>query len=416
MLRSMFAGVSGLKTHQTRLDVIGNNVANVNTHGYKAQRATFQDVFSQTIKGASSPTRTQGGTNPMQVGLGVNLGSIDQIMTQGSVQLTGRGTDLAIDGNGFFIVEDSGGRRYYTRAGIFDRDGEGFLVHQPTGHRVLDANLRHIQLKEGEMAPSQATTEVYLGGNLDANAAVGDTWTISQSIYDSLGRKVDLIIEFEKTSTGASSSTWDWNIIAPEGWSLGTDTSGTLTFNGQGVLTGGAVPTPSNLIAVDSVTGDDNGADDLTFQLNFGVVPGYSTGITQVAGENSIKLESQDGLASGSLSDFVVDDKGMIVALYSNGTRVEKAQVGLALFANPAGLERKGGTLWVESNNSGQANIGRPGQGGRGSIAPSSLEMSNVDIAEEFTNMITTQRGFQANSRIITTSDEVLLELVNMKR
>ena len=425
MMRSMFAGVSGLKAHQVRMDVIGNNIANVNTAGYKASRATFQEMLTQTMQGATAPTQERGGTNPKQVGLGVQLGSIDVKHTQGNVQSTGYTTDLAIEGDGFFILQDGDGY-VYTRAGMFgldpgkagtDESGsnqriEGSLVSLVTGQRVmgyladdsgniiLDPVLKPIEISSSASIEPKATTQVNFAGNLDARYDVekGETRTIQ--VFDSLGREHTLIVTLEKTAV----NTWEWSVTAPEDSNLTVelppDTE--LSFDLDGRLDSGGV---GNI----QIGFQDNSATPLSVQVDF-------SALTQFANDFSAKFSSQDGYASGSLQSFLIDQNGVIVGSFSNGLTRALGQIALAKFANPGGLLRVGSTVFAETPNSGIAQFHLPGMPGYGRIAPSSLEMSNVDLSEEFTEMIITQRGFQANSRIITTSDEMLQELVNLKR
>ncbi|MBE3518693.1 MAG: flagellar hook protein FlgE [Firmicutes bacterium] len=412
MMRSLFSAVSGLRSHQTRMDVIGNNIANVNTTAFKASRVTFQEIFAQTLRGATAPTAGatgRGGSNPLQVGLGVNLASIDTIHTPGNLQPTGKSTDLAIEGNGFFVVKD-GERIVYTRAGNFDRDAWGTLVDSE-GRKVLGwaavngvlppdrgaGNLTSITIKVGEMMPASATTTVVWSKNLDAEAPAGTSRTIAVPVYDSLGRVQNLLVTFTKT---ANPNEWQWSCDwdQPPSQNIG---SGTIQFDTSGAVSGGGIATLNPFTPPGAAT------MTLTFDFN---------GLTQVAGPTTAEPSEVDGSSTGTLESFAFDTNGVISGFYSNGRSRILGQIALADFDNPGGLQKVGKNLFVESNNSGKAKIGAPDTGGRGRIAPSALEMSNVDLAEEFTQMIITQRGFQANSRIITVSDEMLQELVNLKR
>ena len=405
MMRSMFAGVSGLRNHQTRMDVIGNNIANVNTVGFKSSRVTFRQLFSQTLRGASRPGTARGGTNPIQIGLGSTLGSISPVFTQGNVQITGNDTDLALNGNGFFILDD-GGVRVYTRAGAFGLDAEGYLVDRATGMRVqgwmatagtlppLTAqNLTDIQVRLGQSMPARATTNVVLVDNLDA--ATSGSSPIALDLFDSLGNPQSMVLTFAKT--GANSWSWTSSWIDP---STGSPYSGTLTFNPDGTI---------NSRTTVNLTFNPPGANQMDVTLDF-------SGVTQFAAPTSIKMLSQNGYPSGVLDSFTIDATGVITGSYSNGISLDIARVAVAGFANPAGLLDRGGGFFIESNNSGAANIGAAGTNGLGELVPGALEMSNVDLAQEFTDMIVTQRGFQANARVITTSDEILQELVNLRR
>ncbi|MGE5507374.1 MAG: flagellar hook protein FlgE [Chitinophagales bacterium] len=418
MLRSLFSGVSGLRNHQIRLDVIGNNIANVNTIGFKESRCNFRDVLYQTVSGASSPQGGRGGINPKQVGLGVSVGSIDAVMTQGNIESTGRNTDLAIEGDGFFILGDDNGIQYYTRAGAFSLDTEGNLINAGNGLKVVgwtptggagaldpdNALPGFIQIKRGEEMPPSATTAVDYIGNLDSRASVGDTRTAQKTIYDSLGNTHELTITFTKTNDNEwswTASTSDPSITVDDG--SGVPATGSIYFT-----TGGAFSSTNPATSTVHLTGIA-GADDISMTLDFTSLTQYGSAATANAGE-------QNGYSRGSLNEFSVDNSGVITGYYSNGRSRALAQVALAVFNNPEGLMRSGDTLFQASNNSGSAQVGTALSGGRGTIKPGSLEMSNVDLSQEFTNLIITQRGFQASSRVITSSDEMLQELVNLKR
>jgi flagellar hook protein FlgE len=400
----MFAGVSGLRNHQIRMDVIGNNIANVNTVGYKASRVTFQEVFSQMIRGAGSPTDEQGGTNPQMVGLGMSVAGIDVLHTQGNLQTGGKMTDLAVQGSGFFALE-RGGQLLYTRAGAFDIDGQGYLVNPADGSRVLGwsadagvmplrdrSNLGPIVISPGQTVPAKATDAIAFARNLDASLEVGAKHVTSIDVYDSLGARHNMVMTF--TKSGANAWSWDAAIGAT---ALG---NGTLTFADSGELTastGGPIAyTPAGAQAMS-------------------ITPSFDS-LSQYNAASSATPTGRNGYVMGSLESFSIDNTGTITGVFSNGETMVLAQVALVNFSNPAGLVSKGGGMFADSNNSGVPQLGAPGTGGRGTIAPNSLEMSNVDLSQEFTNMIVTQRGFQANSRIITTSDEMLQELVNLKR
>jgi len=405
MMRSMFAGVSGLRNHQIRMDTLGNNIANVNTVGFKASRVNFQEIFSQTIRGASSGDSDRGGTNPQQVGLGMTVSSIDALHTQGNLQVTGKMTDLAIQGNGLFLLRKSGGH-VFTRSGAFDRDADGFLVNPASGLRVQgwvatnglfpvkdESNLSDIQIAVGQSVPAQATTSVNYANNLSAEAVAGDSFESPVKVYDSLGRLHNVIVTFTKN---ANPNEWDWQATeggAPAG-------AGTITFDATGRVSLGG----TGIVAF-----NPPGANPVSITADF-------SQSTQYGGQTTITAVGRDGYPMGSLESYTIDATGTITGVYSNGLAQPLAQVAMALFSNPTGLIRSGENLFEESNNSGLKQVGEPGTGGRGTIAPGNLEMSNVDLSREFTEMIVTQRGFQANSRIITTSDEMLQELVNMRR
>lgn len=656
MMRSLYAGVSGLRNHQTRMDVIGNNIANVNTVGFKGSRVTFQDVLSQTMQGASAGNGTRGGTNPMQVGLGMGVASIDTLFTDGSFQPTGKPTDLSIQGSGFFILTD-GTNQMYTRAGNFDFDNEGNYLVPGTGYKVagwvadasgvVNANgpVTGIQIPVGITMAAKVSTLTTSKGNLSADAPVGTTVQAPTELYDSLGiahkmnttyYKIDnttwlskttvadgsitaasqwqqisfntdgsfkgAVTIFPPTATGnslnipslqmdttpnavhtanhtifdadgipravsmtfttnATGDGWSYKIaesgvknpIAVEGtmdWDTATNqyvetphtspltpvtspisvsvggtnydfsftptppgtafnasldsatyrsnavTQNTLTIPSlQMDTTPSSSHTTPNTTIIDatgnlhtiSITYTENGAGDWDYTINgtgttpaptgtmtwngtaytgaptsvsvggvtytiattastapaaafnssisapltqatldnFEITP--TTGatpmsikadlgaITSYAGESTVQV-AKDGYGAGTLDSKYIDTTGVIVGTFTNGQTKVLGQVALATFNNPSGLNKVGDNLFAKSVNSGDAEIGTSGSGGRGTFNPGSLEMSNVDLAQEFSNMIITQRGFQANSKIITTTDQMLEELANLKR
>jgi flagellar hook protein FlgE len=415
MMRALFAGVSGLRNQQTKMDVIGNNIANVNTVGFKASRVTFKEAFVQLIQGAARPGAL-GGTNPIQIGTGVNLGSIDQLFTQGSLENTGQKLDLAIQGDSLFILSN-GQRQVYTRAGNFQLDANGNLVSASTGYIVqgLVANAQgnfssgsaigDIQLQLNALAPAQQTSQISLAGNLDAGASVGDTHTMGITVYDSAGAPHALQITFTNTAPGQ----WDWTAtsataaVTPAG-------NGTVSFNANGSLAGFTYPGGAS-----SLTLTPTGGQPFTITINPGTVNGFN-GLAGFANPSNAVVNSQNGYASGTLQEISVDAKGIITGFFSNGVSRSLAQIALARFNNPSGLIRAGDNVFEGSPNSGQAVIGFAGGTDASSISAGALESSNVDISQEFTNMIIAQRGFQANARVITTADEMLNELVNIRR
>lgn len=419
MMRSLYAGVTGLRNHQTRLDVIGSNIANVNTIGFKKSRVTFRDALYQNLRSSSSPQGNRGGTNPMQVGLGMNLSTIDVIHTGGSTQNTGKTTDLSIQGEGYFVCSD-GLSNYFTRAGIFDFDEGGNLINVANGFKVMGyladsngvldvENLVPISVANYRSVPPQATSEVRLTGNLDAGLPIydpldPDTFSglrvLTKTVYDSLGYEHILQLRLEHTAAGEWEISWDFD--------NGAETGGptTITFDALGRIdVGGGSPTNFTI----TTTSISTGASQMNFTVDF-------DGITQYDSETTIWPEYQNGYKQGDLKGLAIDVTGTITGSYSNGRTMNIAQVATAIFQNPSGLLQMGENLFQFSNNSGDPQIGPAGVGGRGTIIPGSLEMSNVDLAQEFTDMIVTQRGFQANSRIITTTDEMLQELINLRR
>ncbi|MGW6132123.1 flagellar hook protein FlgE [Cellulomonas sp. NPDC055163] len=394
MLRSLYSGISGLRSHQTMLDVTGNNIANVNTTGFKASQVQFQDTLSQVVQNAGGAQAGNGGTNPAQVGLGVKVAGITTNFTQGASQLTGRSTDMMIQGDGFFMVR-KGAETFYTRAGSFDFDatgqmvlpGEGALVQGwlagPGGTIDTNGPVGDLSVPAGRLMEANASTEAVFGGNLKADAAVGTSMERVVQLFDETGNARELALTFTKGAAG-------WTMSATDGTAAYPTTP--LVFD----ATTGALTSPTSF-PVGAVTVD------------------LST-VTGFAGVDTIAKKSQDGYAAGTLESFALAADGTITGSFSNGLKQAIGKLSMGSFTNPAGLSKAGGSLYRTSVNSGDAQIGAAGTGGRGSLAGGALEMSNVDLSSEFTNLIVAQRGFQANSRVITTSDELLQELVNLKR
>jgi len=441
MMISMFASVSGLKAHQKKMDVIGNNIANINTVAFKQSRVTFQEVFSQTISGAGAPNASsgRGGTNPLQIGLGLDIGSVDMVTTRGSMQRTDSPTDLSIEGEGYFIIKGSNSDTLqFTRAGNFGVDKLGNLV-APNGMIVqgwldyggtsnsdgtytfkVDKPIESINLfydeynKNKKMIPAKATSKVDMTGNLDARLTVSDPdnddaqFTVPMTIYDSLGNEYKINLNFWKVSVDpGSEAIWAWSV---EGLSSNIDPTNlpTLSFdlssNTPGALKGGS-PTKITFTPDASI---GSAAFDVEFDFSK---------MTMFAADNSAAPLSVDGYHSGDLVSFTIGADGMIIGVYSNGQQQPLGLIALATFQNPAGLQRVGNNAYIPTVNSGNFEKAvMAGTGGSGTLIPGTLEMSNVDLAQQFTEMIVTQRGFQANSRIMTTIDEMLQELANMKR
>ncbi|MEL7156636.1 MAG: flagellar hook protein FlgE [Actinomycetota bacterium] len=413
MIRSMYAAVSGLRSHQTMMDVVGNNIANVNTHGYKRNSTIFQDVLSQTVRGAGTPTDNLGGTNPAQVGLGVTVSGTAQNFSQGFLQITNRDMDLAIQGDGFFVLETDAPQRMYTRAGTFFLDAEnrlvssegglvqGWMADPDTGEISSTFHTTNLSIPIGDLTAPVITSEIKFGGNLPGELAVGETVVTGLEVYDSQGNFVPLSLTFTKTAVH------EWTATAEYG---DPATAITLTDN-----------------VVTFVDGEVSAPGDFTIDIAAGQIPdmgdialviGGDTErrLTQFGVEASVTAVSQDGSAAGVLTSVRTGTDGVISGTYSNGRTKPVAQIALASFANPGGLERVTGSSWIPSVNSGLAQVGDTNTGGRGIVAAGALEMSNVDLASEFTTLIQSQRGFQANSRVVTSSDELLQEIVNLKR
>lgn len=465
MMRSLYSGVAGLQNHQVRMDVLGNNVANVNTTGFKKGRATFQDLLYQQLSGAAAPNGDVGGVNPKEIGLGMSVGSIDTIHTQGALQTTGVMTDLAIQGNGFIVLK-KGESTLYTRDGALGLDRDGRLVNPSTGYKVQgwlakDINGQQIVSTSGATEdlivpigskdPAKATGRVDIACNLDKrtaevppNAAADTveqgTWRVEEKIFDSFGSPHTLRVEYRKVV--GTPNQWQGTVsIDPDaaastnaGVALGPnpaqangntfivefDNRGLLSrvrdSQGNASLQTGALDMGVSFDVQGAAAAAAGGATRQTFRIDLGTVGSATNTVTQMAERSSTKAFSQDGYTMGYLDSFKIDQSGVITAVYSNGTNRTIGQMALGSFTNPGGLEKVGETNFVQSNNSGQANIGPSGIAGKGKIIAGTLEMSNVDLAEQMTDMIVTQRGFQANSRTIQTSDQMLQELLTLKR
>jgi len=556
MMRSMFSGVSGMRNFQYELDVIGNNISNVNTVGFKGSRVTFQTALLQTLKAARAPQNNVGGTNPIQIGLGSQLATVDKVMTQGSFQNTGRKLDLAIQGDGFFVLSDGQGY-YYTRAGALDVDMNGTLIHSSTGMKVqgwiaiqdpttgqryIDTNqpIGDIIISAGMTMPANATTLARMEGNLNSTSGImpfamtvtddngqqhtvrfvfsktntdfaiqngpftenqsytwraydennnllGESYIVvnqfgrvvdsglsevvvapgasisipssgelrfyesdspsnfvtakfespryvtAVEVYDTLGNPYSLYIEFIRLGQfQGMKNAWIWRVYTASGEPITyIDANGQTSYNNTPYV-GGVVDfnESGRLSTLYGITWDE---ETQTFQVSDSELRTIQfdashmgdgtvtinldlTSLTQFAGANSATFTYQNGNALGTLQSFAINEAGQIIGTFSNGLTDLLGQVALAVFNNPAGLTEIGNSLYVPSANSGLAQIGAAGTGGRGTLIPGALEMSNVDLAEEFTKMIIAQRGFQANARVITTADTILGELVALRR
>jgi flagellar hook protein FlgE len=423
MIRSMFSAVSGLRNHQTMMDVVGNNIANVNTTGFKSSTTVFQDVLSQIVRGAGAATAGTGGSNPAMVGLGSRVAGIATNFSQGALQLTGRATDFAIQGDGFFSV-NRGGNLLYTRAGSFSADALGRLVTQDgaflqgwqgdaAGAVNPNGAVGNIVIPVGDVIAPVRTSRVQLGGNLPADAQVGDTIANSVQVYDGQGNAMTVRFEFTKGGANQWAVTYRYvdssGSLQPAPPAAGTAmTNGSLAFGANGELTSNFQLT----IAGGTIPGFAANQD---ISVSLGAA-GEPNRISQFGSMSSVAVLDQDGAAAGSLQSFTVGQDGLILGSYSNGRNRAIGQLAMASFTNPEGLEKVGGSNYRATVNSGLAQLGTAGQGGRGLISVGTLEMSNVDLAAEFTSLIVAQRGFQANSRVVTTSDELLQEVVNLKR
>lgn len=536
MMRSLYSGVSGLKNHQTRMDVVGNNISNVNTTGFKSSRVTFADTLSQTLTGASRATENRGGTNPKQIGLGSSVSAVDLLFTDGSVQSTGVNTDLCLSGNGLFVVGE-GENVYYTRNGNFSFDEKGNYctddglkvkgwMADDNGKLDTTAAAGFINIPADKTMAAKATAQADYSGNLNSGTIASSISSIT--VTDSNGNNIALPgTRYQAAALNATTGAW-----ASDGWAYDQSTDnyywvtngstgyGTTviktvsldvkdpsgaTSSVKGLLGGTydtnptitnpgpppvSIPNPDNTYypslattlsvfdsegleytvpvlltkvqanrwnislneggLADSITDKDGNKIEITMTrtpaatpyLEFDTNGGYASGgatlncvftdkngntsatpgvitvnlgsLTQYAGSNTAHGAS-DGNAAGKLKSISVDSSGIITGTYTNGVNKQEAQVAIAQFNNAAGLTKIGGSLYTKSNNSGEPNVKTAADLGC-KITPSALEMSNVDLATELSDMIVTQRGFQSNSKIITVSDEMIETLVNMKR
>lgn len=471
--------LSGLMASQTALSAISNNLANMNTTGYKDTDVSFQDLYYQNIG-------TTGAGDPEQVGAGVKVGSLDTDFTDGDLDTTGVSSDVAISNNGFFVLQGPDGQDLYTRDGEFTVNPEGYLVSQD-GYLVLGYSatngtvnsnqaLAPLQVGSGQINPSQATTQIQLPTNLDASSDVGDSYSTSIDVYDSLGASHVVTVNFTKTAAntwsytmtvpgadvGLNPATWNSNTAYAAGDTVeangylykcttagtsgtsspdfpttegGTVTdgtavwteeeayppvinSGTLNFDSTGALTswtdaGGDTQSASTNISGITIGGLADGAQDLTF--GWDLTSSGSPLMTQMAAASSTPSTYQDGFSSGTLSDFSINSDGTIEGSFSNGAKVI-GQLALASFSNEEGLSRQGDNNFAATLSSGQAAVGVPGSGGLGTLTGGSLEDSNVDISTEFSNLIIAQREFEANAKSVTTFDEIMQDTINLKR
>lgn len=429
MGRALFTAVTGLKAQQTKLDVVANNIANVNTTGYRGSRVLFQDLFSQTLSGPSAPVASNGGTNPMQVGLGVQIGTIDVNHGQGSLVTTGVNSDLAIQGNGFFVLSD-GLTSVYTRDGSFTVNSVGTLIDPATGLRVqgytadvngvidpTNAVVGDITIPLGSAGIASATTEAELTGNLNSGTEAGEQVVRNIEIFDSLGTARNVELTFTKT---ANANEWTWEATFDNGTTTPTVGSGTILFNPNGNVGTGGEGT-INITAADLGTEATAPVDPLSVTVDFSNITQLAPPVDPGAdpdeqAPSDITLRSQNGFPLGVLQSFSIGANGQVIGVYTNDRSRVIAQVALANFANVGGLTREGNNAFRQSPASGLANIGTPGTGGRGTVSGGVLESSNVDLGTEFSEMIITQRAFQANSRTITAADTLLQEAVNLVR
>ena len=433
ILGSMYSGISGLNANSSAMAVVGNNISNINTTAFKGNRAEFADILC----GSLSRGKFTGGTK---------IDSVRTLFTQGGFQSTGIVTDMAIEGDGFFMVKDPGDQNgmYYTRAGNFHLDEGGNLVNSAEYHvqgYSLDKDgtpstaLSDIQITNTQLPPSQTTTTAFhvnLSTDITPITAAFDAtdedtlsasshYSTALTVYDSLGNSHQITAYFTCRDLDPTiGSTWDFNVVVPgEEWNGGAageyyvGASGTLNFNTSGELA--AEVTTSS--AFDFSGGAALG-QSIAFDFGTSIAEGGTglDGSTQFGESNSTLYQTQDGFGPSYIESLGIDQDGKIFGNYGNGQVRYFYQVALSRFTNVGGLNHEGGNLFSVTANSGDAIISSANNGGTGTIYGGSLEQSNIDLAEEFVKMIITQRGFQANSRAITTADEMIAELVNIVR
>ncbi len=402
MNRALFAGLAGTISNQIRLDVIGNNLANSNTIGFKQSRVTFRDTYYQTLRGGYASTQSCGGVNPIQVGSGNGLASVQTLYTQGSLGSTGQPLDAAIEGPGMFVVK-YGDTPYYTRDGSFTLDDSYTLVSAHSGMRVqgwmaadgvIDTTspIGDLAFPVGQLANGEATGKVTMSGNLNADSVEGQETITSIQVYDSLGNSHQLTVTMTKNATA---NTFDVSVECE-----GVTATGQLVFDDMGRLASGS---PIN-ISFDPANG---AASPQGVDVDF-------SEITQLARDSDTVARSQDGRPPAALVEVYVQEGGLIQGTYSDGSQLTLGQLALASFANTAGLERRGNNLYSAGAAAGDISIGAPDTGGRGKVVAQALELSNVDLTEAFVDMISTQRAFQASTRVISAADKLLEEVMRL--
>jgi len=400
--------LSALQGNSTAIDVVGNNLANLNTTGYKDTNVDFETLMSQNL-GV--------GQNSAQLGMGVGSVTTATAFTQGTITTTSGPMDAAIQGDGFFVVQNSAAQTLYTRDGSFQVNAAGNVV-TATGENVqgwaavngtVNANgaISNLTVPLGSTVPAVATANMTVTANLNAQSAVGATFSAPVQVYDSLGTAHTLSVNFTETAANA----WSYTVTIPAAdLTTGGNTTvgkGTLTFNSSGVLT---APTAAQAIAV---TGLADGAAPLNVNWNLNNSAGTPT-LTQYAEASGVGGTTQDGSAAGQITDVSLENGGLLVANYSNGQQTTVGQLALASIPNPESLTSVGDNELAASASTGSISVGAANSGGRGQVLAGSLESSTVDMATEFTKLLTYERGYQAASRVITTTDQLLQDTMNL--
>jgi flagellar hook protein FlgE len=411
MANSFSTALSGLNANSTAIDVIGNNLANLNTPGFKASAVSFHDLVTQSI-GA--------GLGSTQVGFGVGVPITLRQFSQGALQSTGGPLDAAIQGDGFFVLKNSNNATQYTRGGNFQVNTNGELT-TATGELVqgwtmssgvLDTNnpIGNITVPVGSLASPIATTASSVDLNLNSSAATGDKFSTSVQVFDSLGTAHIVTYSFTKSATA---NAWDYSVTVPDAdlTAAFTPVTGTLTFDSSGKLTSPAATDPSPAVAI---TGLADGAADMNITWN--LFNNGSPRITQFAQTSAASAESQNGSAAANLVSVGLADGGQVLARYSNGSQVVVGQMAMVTIRNPESLIAAGNSNYQASALTALPAVGLPGTGGRGTVLGGSIEASTVDIAKEFTNLIIYQRGYQANARVVTTVDQLSQDTINLKQ
>ena len=423
-MASFFIPLTGLEADSTALNTIANDLSNMNTTAFKGQSANFSDLFYQQVGSAGSG-------DPVQVGAGTQVASISTDFTQGSINSTGSATDVALNGNGFFVVNNGSGSEY-TRGGNFSLDSSGNLITQngmsvmgyPAVNGVVNTNspLTRISIPVGQVEPPKATSTVNMTANLNATSAAGASFPAQVTVYDSLGVSHVATVTYTQTGT----NTWSYSAALPAGdFTSGTSTpvTGTMTFDANGNLAsvtpaGGAAQTVGTAAGDISqiplnFTGLADGASALNIQWNLLGTSGTPT-ISQVAASSAVSATTQNGYASGQYQSFTIGADGTVSATFSNGQQLAVGQVALANVTNLQGLRMLGDGDYATTMASGAASIGTSGTAGLGTLQDGALEESNVNISAEFSNLIIAQRAFEANSKAVTTFDTVTQETINM--
>lgn len=422
MAGSMYAAISGLNANQSLLGVVAENIANSETVGYKASSMNFSQALQQTVSGASAPTANLGGIDPEQLAAGgaVNVADVQVNTSEGTLQSTGINTNLAVQGNGYFVVQTSGGGLAYTRAGDFSMDANGNMV-DPSGDKVLGwspttvasngqtaTNMVPITITPNETQAATATNAgtaaapavpIALSGNLDSQDASD---TVPVTIYDSQGNEIPVTLTF--TNANPTSGGTSWSVS----YSYQLPGSSTATNGGQiGTLSFASTPPTYTSSGNISITPTDGSA-----AISFPLASSSFANLTGFAMSTSIQATA-NGNPAGTLENFTIGSDGTITGSFSNGQTQVLGQVALANFTNPGGLLNIGNTLWQQSPDSGNPQVGTASTGQLGSIAAGELEGSNVSLANEFVNMIIAQQGYQANSKVISVAQTLDSTLVN---